>query len=64
MSTEPAEMAGEINELNSRIAKLEQALRFCRDLADEELGFVKVGTGAEVALRHISRKARENLPND
>ena len=31
------------------------------DLAEEELGFQKIGTGAEVALRHIVRKANEVL---
>jgi hypothetical protein len=38
-----------------------EALSFCRDLAEEELGFQRVGTGAEVALRHIARKARETI---
>ena len=40
---------------------LRAALRFCGDIAAEELPYTKVGTGAEVALRHIHRKARENL---
>lgn len=38
-----------------------RALTFIRDLAEEELPHNKVGTGAEIALRHISRKAREVL---
>jgi hypothetical protein len=37
------------------------ALKFCRDLADEELPHVPVGTGAEVVLRHIRRKCDETL---
>jgi len=37
------------------------ALRVCRDLAEEELQYSKVGTGAEVALRHIARRAREAI---
>ena len=37
------------------------ALSFCGELADEELEHVRVGTGAEVALRHIKRKASETL---
>ena len=40
---------------------LQKALRFCADLANEEHANSRVGTGAEVALRHISRKAREHL---
>ena len=43
--------------LAEREALLE-ALRFCMDLAREELVFAKVGTGAKVALRHIERRAR------
>lgn len=38
-----------------------KALEFCRDIAEEELPYAKVGTGAEVALRHIVRKATEAL---
>lgn len=40
---------------------LREALAFCGSLALEELAFAKVGTGAEVALRHIERKSRETL---
>jgi hypothetical protein len=38
-----------------------QALKFIQDLAEEELPHARVGTGAEVALRHIARRARETL---
>jgi argininosuccinate synthase len=38
-----------------------EALRFIRDIAAEELVHCPVGTGAEVALRHIYRKATETL---
>ena len=38
-----------------------EALRFIRDIANEELYFCEVGSGAEVALRHIRRKAIETL---
>jgi hypothetical protein len=41
--------------------RLVYALKFCRDIAAEELPHAKVGTGAEVALRHIVRKAEEVL---
>jgi hypothetical protein len=37
------------------------ALQFAHDIASEELPFAKVGTGAEVALRHIKRKTGEAL---
>lgn len=47
--------------LLARIERLERDLTFCRDLAEEELTFAKVGTGAEVALRHIGRRARAAL---
>jgi hypothetical protein len=40
---------------------LVKALQFVRDLADEELPHTQIGTGAEVALRHIRRKAVESL---
>jgi hypothetical protein len=35
------------------------AVKFIINLAEEELQFVPVGTGAEVALRHIARRAKE-----
>jgi hypothetical protein len=41
--------------------KLVEALRFVRDIATEEPSYAMVGTGAEVALRHIKRKAEEAL---
>lgn len=43
--------------------KLMDALAFIRDIAEEELPYAKIGTGAEVALRHIVRKAQEALDN-
>jgi len=36
-----------------------EALRFIADLTGEELEHAKVGTGAEVALRHANRRALE-----
>jgi hypothetical protein len=49
------------NALEARVTQLEKALQFCRDLASEELPFATVGTGGEVALRHIERRARITL---
>ena len=43
------------------LAARNAALKFIQDLAEEELPHAKVGTGAEVALRHIARRARETL---
>ena len=43
---------------------LRAALYFVRDLAEEELPHARVGTGAKVALRHIARRAREELHDD
>ena len=40
---------------------LKKALEFVADIAQEELPHAKVGTGAEVALRHIHRKATQAL---
>ena len=37
------------------------ALQFVHDIAAEELPHVRVGTGAEVALRHIKRRTGEAL---
>ena len=42
-------------------AKLRRALQFIRDLASEELPHAKIGTGAEIALRHILRRTNEAL---
>jgi len=47
-------MLGEIDRMTS-------ALKFVKDMASEELPYAKVGTGAEVALRHIARRADEAL---
>jgi hypothetical protein len=46
----------EVKEMIAEIDKLRTALDFIISLAEEEY---KVGTGAEVALRHIIRRARE-----
>ncbi len=43
------------------IRRFREALRFAYDIADEELPHAKVGTGAEVALRHIRRRAADTL---
>lgn len=43
------------------MSEIEEALRFIRDIAEEELQHAQVGTGAEVALRHIARRAGEVL---
>jgi hypothetical protein len=48
-------------ELIAQRDALVKALKFCHDLADEELEYARVGTGAEVALRHIARRAKESL---
>ena len=39
----------------------DKTIKFCKDIAEEELPYAKVGTGAEVALRHIVRKCSESL---
>lgn len=43
------------------VDQLIEALKFCRDIAAEELPHARVGTGAEVVLRHVRRKAEEAL---
>lgn len=45
----------------AELATLRGALEFIQSLAEEELPFAPVGTGQEVALRHIERRAREAL---
>ena len=45
-------------------ADTQAALVFIRDLAAEELPYAKVGTGAEVVLRHILRRAMAALGPD
>ena len=50
-----------VTELEQQVKKLESALRFCRDMAAEELPYAPVGTGAEVVLRHIQRRCNETL---
>lgn len=48
-------------EVIAELAALRGALEFIQSLAEEELPFAQVGTGHEVALRHIERRAREAL---
>ncbi len=55
VSSEIAERAAD------EIERLRSALSFVADICGEELAFAKVGTGAEVALRHAHRKANESL---
>lgn len=43
------------------IKETERGLKFIMDIAEEELPHAKVGTGAEVALRHIHRRALDRL---
>jgi hypothetical protein len=52
-----------IVEATARLKALKRALRFVGDLAGEcmDNGDVRVGTAAEVAMRHIWRKADEIL---
>ena len=54
-------MTPELAAAHAKIDKLEQAIRFCRDIAAEELPHAPVGSGAEVVLRHIRRKCEEML---
>ena len=46
---------------SATIERLRFALQFVYDLAAEELPHAQVGTGAEVALRHIARRSWETL---
>lgn len=45
----------------SAATRLREAMNFIRDLSAEGLDDARVGTAAEVALRHINRRAREVL---
>jgi len=56
-----ADVADMLRKAADKIEGHQSALRFIADLADEEHANSRVGTGAEVALRHIARKAREHL---
>lgn len=47
--------------MSEQLQALRRAVIFIRDLAEEELPYARVGTGQEVALRHILRRAREAL---
>jgi hypothetical protein len=57
------EMCTVIDNAKNEIIKLREALSFIPDLSAECLsnGDVRVGQGAEVAMRHINRKANEVL---
>jgi len=56
----PADAAFIVTACNAH-DELVAALKFCRDIAEEELPHARVGSGAEVALRHTIRKARAAL---
>jgi hypothetical protein len=53
----------EADQQHDKIRKLTEALRFIKDLSGEcmDNGDVRVGTAAEVAMRHIWRRADETL---
>jgi len=60
------EIRDEIQQLKRQMDSVKQndaikALKFCRDLASEELSFHAVGTAVEVVLRNIVRKCTEVL---
>lgn len=50
--------------LTAENKKLKEALKFVQELASEEYQYAKAGTGSEVALRHIMRRADEALGID
>lgn len=47
--------------LLSKVKALKADLQFVADITGEELAYAKVGTGAEVALRHANRGANQGL---
>ncbi len=47
--------------LKRQAEKMEKAIKFCKDIAEEEHGFQSQGVGAECALKHIIRKSLEVL---
>lgn len=57
------DLAKRCKELEDLREKLRDALVFIKDLSGEALdnGDVRVGTAAEVAMRHIWRRADETL---
>src|ERR1700677_1355240 len=57
LATERAAMLHEQVDPASDAERVRNALKFVRDIAEEELPHARVGTGAEVALRHINRRA-------
>lgn len=60
-------MPGPLNTIDDRIVaerdrdQMRDALSFIRDLATEEYGYTKVGTGGEVVLRKIIQRANDAL---
>lgn len=50
-----------LSEGERKIGQLKAALRFIEAITSEELQYAQVGTGTEVALRHVNRKAKEAL---
>lgn len=59
--TKRDELQRDLTLLTAERDRLREALEFCGDLAGEELAYAKVGTGAEVALRHIVRRTSDAL---
>lgn len=55
-----------MSDYHAQVQVLRDALRFIASITEEELQYAKIGTGAEVALRHANRRAVEALrtPDD
>lgn len=56
-----AEARDRLDAKDAEINRLRAALKFCGDLAEEEYQFSKIGSGPEIALRHIVRRVSETL---
>jgi hypothetical protein len=54
-------VGSDIRQMLGEIERSRTALKFCGDMAEEELPHAKVGTGAEVVLRHIVRRVSETI---
>jgi hypothetical protein len=50
--------------LKEKLEQMSKALEFIQSICAEELLYAKVGTGAEVALRHAERRASEALGDE
>jgi hypothetical protein len=63
MIDEAVKRGAEMDKLRDERNKFRAALQFIKELSGEclENGDVRVGTGAEVAMRHIWRRADETL---